>query len=200
MTKKIKAFKRLLLAIFLITGIILSTISFTKAYFFDVEQSSGNLFATEIVNLQVGESDPSIYNFSFVNLRPGIVFEDSVAISSLGGYSGNFSLEISHANSLEGDNSEPETDVEGEGELDDCVEMRIMFDNGSVNEEVLFDWSSLAEIENVRHNEGWLDGQIDYWVNTGVANMIIQARTDNCANDSMGDSFLMNLAFYLDQV
>ena len=55
-------------------------------------------------------------------------------------------------------------------------------------------------IEGVIHVAAFNTGETYYWVNTDVANMTIQARSDSCANEAMGDSFLMNVAFHLEQI
>lgn len=199
MLKQLK-FSKLFLSLLFLAGVAISTFSFTKAYFADTEVSTGNLFSVETINLQVGDTDPSTYNFIFDDLRPGKVKERTVAVHNIGGFGANFSMEFSHDTSLEGATAESETDKDGEGDLDDCVELRVVFDNSSVNEQVMFDWSYLPDIENKIHNEAWQDGQIDYWVNTRVANMTIQARADSCGNEVFGDTFLMNLTFHLDQL
>lgn len=190
--------KKLLYALFLISGVAISTFKLTKAFFSDTEESIGNLFSNPYVNLQVGDSDPSVYQFGYSDFKRNEIYENEVAVVRAGGTGGNFSMEFSHDSSTEGINPEAETDTEGEGELDDCIEFRVVFDNGA-SEEVWFDWSNLTDIEGFIHNEGFMDGETDYWVNCGIANMKLQARTHNCGNEAMGDQFLMNIKFYFDE-
>lgn len=194
-----KTVKVVFYAVFLISAIAISTFKLTKAYFSDTEESLGNLFGTKSIDLQVGNTDPSTYHFGYTNLKPGHIYENQVAIKSVGEIGGNFSMELYHTDSTEGTNSEAEPDTEGEGELDDCIEFKIVFTNGG-NEQVLFDWSFLPAIEGIIHEQAMSTNEIDYWVNTGVATMKLFARVDSCGNEAMGDQLLMNTKFYLSQI
>ncbi len=193
-------FPKLLLSLLFLTGIVITTFSFTKAYYSDIKVSQGNLFSAATINLKVGEIDSVAYDFGFQDLEPGKIFEKTVAIHNSGAIEGNFSMEFEHYASSEGENSESETDTEGEGDLDDCIELRVVFDNNSGESQVLFDWSRLVDIEGKFHSGASQDGAINSWINNKVANMTIQARIDNCGNEVYGDTFLMNLGFYLYQI
>ena len=118
------------------------------------------------------------------------------AISSVGGVGGNFWLEVDVSNSLEMDNPEGETDIIGEGELDDCAEVQIVFDDDMGNEELGLAWTPVSAIGPIDTTPSSIT---DGFVSAG-GRMNLQLRTDNCGNEAMGDAFDLDLIFHLDQV
>lgn len=182
----------------LVAGIL--SIGFTglvRALLRDVESSHGNLVSGATINLQVGDSDPSLFTFGFENMVPGEMKEVATNIASVGGLAGNFSMQLGVSNSSEGDNPEPETDITGDGELEECAEVSLVFGDGLENR-VLLDFTPMALATTVL--DAAADTQIDQWVADGTAKMRLLMRTDACGPEAMGDQFEMDLMFFLDQV
>lgn len=178
-----------------VTGIV----SLSKAYFSDTELSLGNKISMGTVNLQVGDHDPSTFSFEFSNIAPGEMWQTYAAVKTIGSLSGNFWFDVATSNSQEGDNPEAETDTEGEGDLENCTELRIVFYNDSTGEEFeLFDFTPIGDL--VGGHEEHSGSDVDALVESNLAIMNLQARMDNCGNEAMGDSFDLDLAFHLQQV
>ncbi|MBT4124215.1 MAG: hypothetical protein HN981_00320 [Candidatus Pacebacteria bacterium] len=168
----------------------------TKALLQDTEMVMGNTVKGATINLRVGDTDPTTLNFNFNNIIPGEVHQMWTAISSVGGVGGNFWLEVDVSNSLEMDNPEGETDIIGEGELDDCAEVQIVFDDDMGNEELGLAWTPVSAIGPIDTTPSSIT---DGFVSAG-GRMNLQLRTDNCGNEAMGDAFDLDLIFHLDQV
>lgn len=182
----------------IIAGIFsISFIKVARAILQDTEYATGNLVKGATINLRVGDNDPATFSFIFNNVAPGEVRELVQPVASIGGVAGNFWMEIYSDNSQEGDNPESETETTGEGELDDCAEVRVEFDNSEGQTAQALDWTTVSTIPYL---EQFWGNSIDAWAGVGTANMTMQLRTDACDADSMGDQFDLNLVFHLDQV
>jgi len=168
----------------------------TRALLQDTEESLGNTITGATINLQVGDNDPSNFSFSFNNVVPREIHQLWTEISSIGGIGGNFWLELQTSNSLELNNPEGETDIIGEGELDDCAEVQLVFDDNMGHEVLALPFTKLGEVGPV---DSAMSTQVDGFVQSG-ARMNLQLRTDACGNESMGDAFDLDLIFHLDQV
>ena len=190
--KLVKVFFSLLLAV--IFG--LSTVSITRALLKDTETSSGNTVKGASINLQVGDQDPSILSFDFNNVIPGEIHQLWTEVKNVGGIGGNFWLEVTTSNSLELNNPEGETDILGEGDLVDCAELQLSFDNEFHDEEVVLPFTP---VKNITAVDSVSNTMVDTMVDEGGV-MNLQLRTDNCGNESMGDAFDLDLVFHLDQV
>jgi hypothetical protein len=196
--KRKESMKKLLIAIVLAGVLSLSLVTAVRALLQDTEKANGKLWGATL-NLQVGDNDPSTVNFIFNNMQPGEERELTVPIASVGGLSGNFWLEMLIENSSEGDNPESETDITGEGELDDCVEVKVYFENTDNPDltAVSLDWTPVNDVGEV---EKFWGNNVDAWIGVGIAKFYLLARADNCGSESMGDSFDLDLIFHLDQV
>jgi hypothetical protein len=187
-----KTFFILLLAIFL--G--LSSVTATKALLQDTETSFGNTVKGATINLRVGDTDPSTFAFNFNNVTPGEIHQFWVEVAKDGGIGGNFWMEVDSSNSLELENPEGETEITGEGELDDCAEVQIIFDDDMGTEVLALPFTPVKDIVNpIDQNLSSIDSLVD-----GGARMNLQLRTDLCGSEAMGDAFDLDLSFYLEQV
>ena len=188
--------KKLFFATLIAIALGMSTTTITKALLQDTETSSGNTVRGATINLRVGDQDPSIFSFAFNNVVPGEIHQLWVEVANTGGIGGNFWMEANSSNSLELDNPEGETDILGEGELDDCAEVQIVFDDDAGTEVLAMPFSPISALGSIDSNIG---SQIDALVDAG-ARMNLQLRTDACGNEAMGDAFDLDLVFHLDQV
>lgn len=171
--------------------------SAARALLQDTEYSTGNLVKGATINLRVGDNDPSTFSFIFNNVSPGEIRELQVPVANMGGVTGNFWMEVTTDNSQEGDNPESETEITGEGELDDCAEIWVGFDNSDLLTAQSVDWTAANAVGSL---ETFWGNNVDAWVGVKTARLNLKLRTDNCGTDAMGDQFDLNLIFHLDQV
>lgn len=184
---------------FLLTGLLsMSLVHLARAFLKDTETSYGNPVTGATLNLRVGETDPSIFQFGFENVKPGEIHQFWVAVVSDGGVAGNFWMQVEAINSHEGVNPESETDTVGKGELDECAEVAIAFEQDGMPEPVtLLNWTPIM---NVGTLDAGANTPVDQIVNSQEGKMHFMLRTDICGAEAMGDGFDVNLAFYLEQV
>lgn len=188
--------KRIFFALLLATALGLTSVKVTKALLQDTETSFGNTVKGASINLRVGDTDPSTLAFSFNNVTPGEIHQLWVEVAKdSSGIGGNFWLEVATSNSLELDNPEGETDILGEGELDDCAEVQLIFDDNLGTEVLALPFTSVAQIGQVDYGLTSIDTLVD-----GGARMNLQLRTDNCGSEAMGDAFDLDLTFHLEQI
>ena len=183
----------------LTTILSLGVYGIAQAFFTDTEESYANPVQASTINLQVGDSDPSVYSFSFPNVFPGQTFETETNIANTSNLPGNFWIEIGGSNSQEGENPEGETDTEGEGELIDCADVRLSFVDDVGQEVVVFDSMPLTSYLRT-YDYAEVNSAVDEMVNMSTAKMKVQMRIDNCGKESMADSFDIDMVFHLDQV
>lgn len=189
--------KKLFLGAVLAAIISISLVKLAQAYLLDQETSTGNLVSGATISLQVGADDPSTWGFQFADIIPGQIHEVMVPIVSSGSIPGNFWLEVAVSDSEEGDNPSSETEITGEGDLDDCSEIAIDFvsDDGSQYLSML-NWTPVNEVVPQDIDGGSL---IDDLVRAGNGQMDLMLRTDQCGLESMGDFYYLDFIFHLDQ-
>jgi hypothetical protein len=191
-----KQFKKIIFAFLLAIIFGAGAAKVTRALLQDTEESLGNTVTGASINLKVGDDDPSTFSFNFNNVTPGEIHQLWVAVAKdTAGVGGNFWLEVSSSNSLELNNPEGETDTVGEGELDDCAEVQLIFDDNLGTEILALPFTPVNEIGSVDMGRTEIDTLVD-----GGARMNLQLRTDSCGSESMGDAFDLDLIFHLDQV
>ena len=184
----------LALLIILITGA--ATLGISKAVFQDEELAQSTI-SLGTLNLQVGQSDPINVPLDFSGMSAGEERVFAMDIQNTGQLAGNFWVHGEITSSTEGENPEPETDIEGEGELDDCARLIVTVDDNQgqtlpvINNLLLKDIT--ADFEEADGNT------IDQAINNGPTQMQIKVNTDNCDSDAMGDTANINLLFYLSQ-
>jgi len=113
--------KRIILSLVTIVTVAAIATGATVAYFSDTETSNSNTFAAGTLNLQVGVTDPSTWNFNLSNMKPGDNSNFDAAIKNIGTIDGDAKIDIAVSNSVEGDNLEPESDTTEPGDLDKQV-------------------------------------------------------------------------------
>jgi len=176
--------------------------AFTAA-FSDQESSKQNELTAGVLDLQLGNSDTYILRFNNEEpLAPGSDGAVETAIGNAGDVDGNFYVTVTLANDSEGDNPPPETDIEGDGELDNCVDVRATLSNATETATaVLFDWIRADQLHEP--GETWDEDSgtaVDDLINAGDAFLTIEWRVDReCGNEMMGDVFDLNFSFHLDQ-
>ncbi len=190
---KIKRITLSLLAI-IVTGTL--TVGISRALFQD-QESVDSSFSLGTLNLKVGDTDPATAALDFQEMNPGEERQYSLNVVNTGQVDGNFWLEGIVISSLEGVNSEAETDTEEPGDLDDCAKMSIEVDDihGATNilasEVYLKDMQQSFETTSLT--------TVDEAVNNGPAPMRIKVDTHDCGAESMGDTVEMELRLHLDQ-
>jgi hypothetical protein len=189
--------KKLLVGTILALALSLGVITVARAILKDTEYSTGNTVKGATLNLQVGDTDPSTLSFSFDEMVPGIQQQIFTDIISDGGYDGNFWLEVSTSNSQEMENPESETDVTGDGELEECASLKIVFDVGSTDPITLLDYTTVSEVpaELDRLKGTVLDERI-----AAGSEMNLMMITNACGSEAQGDAFDLDLTFHLDQI
>ena len=189
--------KQVTLSLLIIFLTVLAAVRASRALFSDTELSE-NTIAMGTLNLQVGQEDPTEIDLDFSDIVPGESKFFEAQILNTGGIPGNFWFEPEIANSSEGENSEAETHTDGDGELDDCVRLRVSFSEPDNDPFKVIDLALLKFLDESYETEA--DTVVDQMINGRQATMKIEANTSNCNNDAMGDTIDLNLMFHLDQV
>lgn len=191
---KIKAITLSLLIIF---ATVAAAVKASYALFDDVEQTNSTISMGHL-NLQVGDSDPSLVELDLAGMVSDEVRIFDVLVKNTGEIEGNFWIQPIVENSLEGDNYEAETDTTGDGELDDCVRLKLRFNQDGTDEQILVNHFLLKNLPaTIDQDQATV---IDQMVNAGDTQMSIEIDTANCHNSSMGDTIDFGLRFHLDQV
>lgn len=175
----------------------LSVVGVTRALLTDKEESYQNTIKAATINLQVGDSDPSVMALDFSEVVPDQIYKSTTNVISNGGLAGNFWMALNITNSQEAENPEGETNTTGKGELEDCAELRIVFDEGTPEELILLE-HTIASMAIMDLDPG-SGSTLDQRLQAGTE-MTVQLRTNFCGNEAMGDSFDLNFDFHLDQV
>ncbi len=180
----------------------------TGAYFSDSESVTGNTFSAGTLDLQVGESNPTTWSFGADNIAPGANINADTTIANIGTIDGNASISFAVNNSSEGVNPPPETNIVPDGDLEEQMRIMVYMREDGSGGFVNIGIAGFADV---------LDGQTldipdaqDAWINDSSTNTEIRIRAwfvqdthmfstgDN--NDTMGDSFDLDLVFHLDQI
>jgi len=199
--------KRIILSLVTIVAVAAIATGATVAYFSDTETSNSNTFAAGTLNLQVGVTDPSTWNFNLSNMKPGDNSNFDAAIKNIGTIDGDAKIDIAVSNSVEGDNLEPESDTTEPGDLDKQVRIIVYMQedsgDGFTNIGAINGYAS-----NLNGNSFDIPNTYDGWINDDSTDTKIRFRVtfmddsgqpfDN--DDAMGDSFDLDLTFHLDQV
>ena len=112
----------------------------TKAYFSDIENSTGNTINAGTLDLTVDGKNPlTTAKFNLSNFHPGSTAHGRYALRNIGSVDGNVDLENISVSSKENGCEEPESDFgldtscgnpgDGEGELQKHVSMNLFWDN-----------------------------------------------------------------------
>ena len=190
--------KKMLIAVILAGLLVAGMAAVARALLQDTEYVTGNKVLGATLNLQVGDNDPSTVSFIFSHVKPGEEREFSVPIANTGKVTGNFWFEVATSNSIEGDNPEPETEITGQGELDDCAEIWVNFTNTENTQTAqVIDWTVINAVNTL---ETFWGNSADAWVGVGTAVFNLKLRNDNCGPEAMGDGFDLDLVFHLDEI
>lgn len=196
--KKIKKFG---LGLLLTGALFFGALQFSKALFSDVETLQNNTAGAASVNLKLGGEDPAQFSFSVPNLIPGETAGTSIAVSDIGtgaDFNENLYIGLVVTESGEGVNTEAETDIDGVGELADCLMMRVSYLDLANNEVEVQPYTSFAELQTM-----FIDEQnfspLDNLLQTKIVNLNLDFSADACGNEAMGDTVSFDLNFYYEQ-
>ena len=173
-----------------------ATLGISKAIFQDEELAQSTI-SLGTLNLQVGASDPIDVPLDFSGMDSNEERIFTMDVQNTGQLAGNFWLSGIINGSTEGENPEPETDIDpaNGGELDDCARISVLVAVGTQNLPVI---NNLL-LKDIEHDFETAINSIDDAINNGPAIMTIKVNTNNCGNEAMGDTVNMGLRFYLTQ-
>ncbi len=198
---KNKKFKKWGLSLLLVLVLILGTLSLSRALFSDVETLQNNTVGAASVNLRLGGEDPTQFSFSMPNLMPGVPARSTIAVTDIGtgaDFDENLYISLIVTSNDEGINSEAEGNIDGEGELANCLMMRVSYLDLANNEVEVLPYTTFSQLENI-----FIDEQnfspLDSLLQITTVNLDFDFSADNCANDAMGDTLAFDLDFYYEQ-
>ncbi|MEA2056112.1 MAG: hypothetical protein U9O78_00120 [Patescibacteria group bacterium] len=175
--------------------VLIISFQLTKAVFTD-EELSANTISLGTLNLQVGDEDPVNLPIDLSDMSGQETRIYEVALKNTGTVEGNFWVDAEVLNSLEGENPEAETNTEGEGEADDCIQLLMSVTDPAHDEEILVNSALSALTEQYDHDAQTL---VDEMVNGGDATLKLRFYSGNCSSCAMGDTVDLNLMFHLQQ-
>ena len=196
----IKSTRKIIAALILVAGLGLGAFQASRALFSDVETLSNNTAGAATVNLKLAGEDPTQVHFDLPNIMPSQPQRASIAMTDIGSgadYQENLYVGLVVTDSDEGLNSEAETDVEGEGELDDCLMLRVSYLDAGNEVEVL-PYTSFPDLANVFIDEQ-ANSALDALLQTKTVNLNFDFSADACGNEAMGDGLAFDLVFYYEQ-
>jgi hypothetical protein len=185
MSKK-KNIKKLVLGAVMASALVFGALRLSRALFSDVETLRDNTAGAASVNLRLAGQDPTQVSFNMPNIIPGEPQRSSIAVTDIGtgaDFNENLYIGLVVTDSDEGINTEAETDVEGDGELDDCLMMRVSYMDGD-NEVEVQPYTSFPILEEMfidEQNFSPLDNRLQI---TSV-NLNLDFSADACGNEAM---------------
>ena len=198
---KNRKLKKIGLGLFLTCTLFFGALQLSRALFSDVETVNDNTAGAASVNLKLAGQDPTQFSFSVPNLIPGETAGTTVAVSDIGtgaDLNENLYIGLVVTESSEGVNTEAETDIEGDGELADCLMMRVSFLGLDNNEVEVQPYTSFAQLQTM-----FIDEQnfspLDNLLQTKIVNLKLDLSADACGNEAMGDTVTFDLNFYYEQ-
>ena len=200
MSKNIKI-KRGLFGLLLTAAFLFGALHLSKALFSDVETLKDNTVGAASVNLKLGGQDPTQVSFQMPNLMPGAPVRSIIAVTDIGtgaDFNENLYIGLVVTDSDEGINTEAETDTEGDGELADCLMMRVSYLDGSSNEIEVQPYTSFPDLEAMFIDEQSFS-PLDTRLQTTTVNLNFDFSADACDNAAMGDTVTFDLNFYYEQ-
>ncbi|HNV44862.1 hypothetical protein KBB59_02890 [Candidatus Woesebacteria bacterium] len=196
-----KKIKKIGLGLFLTCALFFGALQLSKALFSDVETLSNNTAGAASVNLKLAGQDPTQYSFSVPNLIPGETAGTAVAVTDIGtgaDFNENLYIGLVVTESGEGVNTEAETDIEGVGELADCLMMRVSYLDMANHEVEVQPYTSFTQLQTM-----FIDEQnfspLDDLLQTTTVNLKLDFNADACGNEAMGDTVAFDLNFYYEQ-
>ncbi len=188
--------KRIILSFLAIILVGAAVVGISKGLFQDEEVAESNI-SLGTLNLKIGDDDPSTIALDFTGMEPGEERVYSFNLRNTGQVKGNFWFEGEVLASLEGVNSEAETDTEEPGDLDNCAKMNIEVDDLHGNTPQLVTDTYLVDMGSSFETDSGTF--VDEGVNHGPIEMRVKVDTYDCGPEAMGDIVDMNLNFYLEQ-
>jgi predicted ribosomally synthesized peptide with SipW-like signal peptide len=105
--------KKILISLCIIGAVAAIAVGGTIAYYNDTETSSGNIFTAGTLNLQVGDSDPTGWNFQIGDIKPGDSGFQEVILQNTGSLDGYLHITFANLINDEMGCTEPEGQPEG---------------------------------------------------------------------------------------
>ena len=198
---KNKKIKKGLLGLLLTAALLFGALHLSKALFSDVETLKDNTAGAASVNLKLGGQDPTQVSFHIPNLIPGVPVGSTIAVSDIGtgaDFNENLYIGLVVTDSDEGINTEAETDTEGEGELADCLMMRVSYLDSANNVVEVQPYTSFPVLQEMFIDEQ-SSSPLDNRLQTTIVNLSFDFSADACDNAAMGDTVTFDLNFYYEQ-
>jgi predicted ribosomally synthesized peptide with SipW-like signal peptide len=177
----------------------------TSAFFSDTETSSANTFAAGSLDLKLDNGDQNVVKFTLANLRPGNQPTGYYMLKNAGSLNGKLSLSnitvVDNENGITDPEQKAGDTTDTQGELSSVLNVRIYVDNDkdgyfSTGDNMFYNglvkdlptsFSDLVVNKTLAPNaEARINFVFDWW-NTSID------------NQAQGDSFVMGLAFTLEQ-
>lgn len=193
-------FKKIALGAAIIAGLGAGGLTLSQALFSDLETLESNTAGAATVNLKLGGEDPTQIHFDLPNIMPSVPQRASISVTDIGtgaDFNENLYIDLLVTDSDEGVNSEAETDIEGEGELDDCLMVRASYLDGG-NEIEVMPYTSLTDLESTFIDEQ-SQSDLDNAIQLGTINLDFDFSADACGNEAMGDNIAFDMLFYYEQ-
>lgn len=138
-----------------------------------IDGQDGNKAKVHVGPIEPADSNPD-----------GNIFSESFTLENTGTQFGNRQgLRIEHVDSDEGVNNEAETNTDGNGELDDQLEIRVYVTNGASKRDYLFgSESSFVDYNSIRGQDS---GRGGFPMGPGdTSELVIEGRFKNQANNN----------------
>lgn len=197
--KKIN-WKQLLLNLSALAVLTAATVGVTQAVMRDDEVMEDTI-SMGTINLQLGDQDPvdmQEIGFDLSDLESNEQRTFTFDIKSTGSGQGNLSVQQIQTNSSEGENPEPETNIDEAdgGEVDGCVRIKMEMEDDTHDPVVIVH-------DYLSHLDVFYDllpnTEIDEMVNSGTAQFTVTMDSTSCGNEAMGDLLDFELVFKLEQ-
>lgn len=198
---KNKKLKKWALGLLLTGALFFGALQLSKALFSDMETLKDNTAGAASVNLKLGGQDPTQVSFSIPNLIPGEIVRSKVGVTDSGtgaDYNENLYIGLVVTDSDEGVNTEAETDTEGDGELAECLMMRVSYLDLNNEEVEVQPFTSFPQLEGMFIDEQNFSS-LDDLLQITTVNLDFDFSADACGNEAMGDTVTFDLNFYYEQ-
>ena len=196
-----KFIKKVVLGAITLSALGFGSLKLSQALFSDVETLENNTAGAATVNLQLAGQDPTQVHFDLPNIMPGSPQSTSIGMTDIGtgsDFNENLYIDFVVTDSDEGINSEAETDIEGEGELDDCLMLSASFINDEAIEVEVLAPTLISDLAS-----SFIDEQsgsaLDNLLQSRTVNLDFEFSADNCGNEAMGDNIAFDMLFYYEQ-
>ena len=195
--------KKILIRSLVIVFVAITALGATVSYFSDTETSSGNMFITGTLGLQVGDDNSTTWNFTKENVLPGDSGKEGVALHNNENMDGE--LKISFANLSDEENicwepeyvDEPNCDDNTDGELGGELDILAYLDednngNYETTDTLIYDGKANGILGGSLINYPLPFNATEYF-------MLEWNLADTVVNDAQSDKVVFDIVFILNQ-